>query len=114
MLIRRPLGAVKQPRDGGEEQVALLAFAGDLPAHLGAERFRHTAQPGAYYRMADLVGWNAPTGAREAAWLEVELARDAPRRTLFNGKYCLATNDPNFGNAAFRASLEQRLRDAVK
>jgi hypothetical protein len=88
--------------------------AAKLSMGLIDEGFRHTAQPGAYYRMADLVGWNTSSGAREAAWLEVELTRDAPRRTLFNGKYCLATNDPNFGNAVFRASLEQRLRDAVK
>jgi len=78
------------------------------------EGFRHTAQPGAYYRMADLIGWNAPSGAREAAWLEVELTRDAPTRTFFKGKYCLATNDPHLGDAAFRASLERRLRDSVK
>jgi len=78
------------------------------------EGFRHTAQPGAYYRMADLVGWNDPSGAREAAWLEVELSRDAPTRTIFNGKYCIATNDPHFGDAAFRASIERRLRDSLK
>jgi hypothetical protein len=78
------------------------------------EGFRHTAQPRAYYRMADLVGWNEPSGAREAAWLEVELTRDAPMRTIFKGRYCLDTNEPHFGDAAFRASLERRLRDSVK
>ena len=50
------------------------------------EGFRHVAQPGAYYRMADLVGWYEASGAREAVWMEVELARSGSHHTKFQGR----------------------------
>jgi hypothetical protein len=78
------------------------------------EGFRHTAQPGSYYRLADLVRWNEPGGRREAAWLEVELSRDGANRTRFQGTYCLSPGDPHYADQPFRASLERRLRDSVK
>ncbi len=78
------------------------------------EGFRHTAQPGAYYRLADLVGWQDAGQAREAAWLEVELSRDGPTRTRFVGRYCLPTSDPHYSDGAFRASLERRLRNSAR
>lgn len=78
------------------------------------EGFRHTAQPGAYYRLADLVGWQDAGPAREAAWLEVELSRDGPARARFVGRYCLSASDPHYRDGAFRASLERRLRDSAR
>ena len=78
------------------------------------EGFRHTAQPGAYYRLADLVGWQEAGQARQAAWLEVELSRDGPARTLYVGRYCLSASDPHYRDVAFRTSLERRLRNSVK
>lgn len=78
------------------------------------EGFRHTAQPGSYYRLADLVGWQEAGGAREAAWLEVELSRDGPARTGFVGRYCLSASDPHYRDGAFRASIERRLRNSAR
>lgn len=88
-------------------------FAEHHSAGLIDEGFRHTAQPGAYYRLADLVGWQDAGQAREAAWLEVELSRDGSTRTRFVGRYCLSASDPRYGDGAFRASLEQRLRNSA-
>ncbi|CAG0946134.1 hypothetical protein GPROT2_03584 [Gammaproteobacteria bacterium] len=78
------------------------------------EGFRHTAQPGSYYRMADLVGWQEPGRSREVAWLEVELIRNGPSRTNFTGTHCVSRNDPEYGDVAFRASVERRLRESVR
>lgn len=89
-------------------------FAEAYSMGLMDEGFRHTAQAGSYYRMADLVGWQEPGRSREAAWLEVELIRDGPSRTSFTGKHCASKNDPEYGDAAFRASVERRLRESVK
>jgi len=89
-------------------------FAEQYSSGLMDEGFRHTAQPGAYYRLADLVGWNGPGGAREAAWLEVELSREGAARTRFVGAYCLSPADPRYLDSSFRAALERRLRDSVK
>lgn len=89
-------------------------FAEHHSSGLIDEGFRHTAQPGAYYRMADLVGWQDAGQAREVAWLEVELSRDGPARTKFMGKYCLSSSDRHYRDGAFRASLERRLRNSVK
>jgi hypothetical protein len=89
-------------------------FAERQSAGLIDEGFRHTAQPGAYYRLADLVGWQNVGQAREAAWLEVELSRDGSTRTRFVGRYCLSTSDPHYRDDAFRASLERRLRDSAR
>ena len=88
-------------------------FAEQYSSGLIDEGFRHTAQPGSYYRLADLVGWQEPGGTRDAAWLEIELSRDGPARTRFIGSYCLA-EDQRSGDPAYRASIERRLRDAVK
>jgi len=89
-------------------------FAEQYSSGMLDEGFRHTAQPGAYYRLADLVGWSGTNGAREAAWLDVELSRDGATRTRFVGKYCLSSTDPRYADGPFRASLERRLRDSVK
>lgn len=89
-------------------------FAEQRSSGLIDEGFRHTAQPGSYYRLADLVGWQDAGQAREAAWLEVELSRDGPARTRFVGKYCLSASDPHYRDGAFRASLERRLRDSAR
>jgi len=89
-------------------------FADQYSSGLMDEGFRHTAQPGSYYRLADLVGWQEPGGAREAAWLELELSRDGAARTRFVGTYCLSAADPRYLDKSFRASLERRLRDSVK
>ena len=89
-------------------------FAEHYSTGLIDEGFRHTAQPGAYYRMADLVGWQDAGQAREAAWLEVELSRDGPTRTRFVGRYCLPASDPHYSDGAFRASLERRLRNSAR
>jgi hypothetical protein len=89
-------------------------FAEHYSTGLIDEGFRHTAQPGAYYRMADLVGWQDAGQAREAAWLEVELSRDGPTRTRFSGRYCLPVSDPHYSDGAFRASLERRLRNSAR
>ena len=53
-------------------------------------------------------------GAREAAWLEVELSREGAARTRFVGAYCLSPADPHYLDSSFRAALERRLRDSVK
>ena len=89
-------------------------FADHYSTGLIDEGFRHTAQPGAYYRMADLVGWQDAGQAREAAWLEVELSRDGTTRTRFVGRYCLPAFDPHYSDGAFRASLERRLRNSAR
>ena len=89
-------------------------FAEHYSTGLIDEGFRHTAQPGAYYRLADLVGWQDTGQAREAAWLEVELSRDGPTRTRFVGRYCLPASDPHYSDGAFRASLERRLRNSAR
>lgn len=89
-------------------------FAQAHSMELMDEGFRHTAQPGSYYRMADLVGWQDPGRSREVAWLEVELIRNGPSRTDFMGTHCVSRNDPEYGDAAFRASVERRLRESVK
>lgn len=89
-------------------------FAEHYSTGLIDEGFRHTAQPGAYYRMADLVGWQDAGQAREAAWLEVELSRDGTTRTRFVGRYCLPAFDPHYSDGAFRASLERRLRNSAR
>lgn len=89
-------------------------FADHYSTGLIDEGFRHTAQPGAYYRMADLVGWQDAGQAREAAWLEVELSRDGTTRTRFVGRYCLPASDPHYSDGAFRASLERRLRNSAR
>lgn len=89
-------------------------FAEHHSSGLIDEGFQHTAQPGAYYRLADLVGWQNAGQAREAAWLEVELSRDGPTRTRFVGRYCLSAADPHYRDRLFRASLERRLRDSAR
>jgi hypothetical protein len=89
-------------------------FADQYSSGLMDEGFRHTAQPGSYYRLADLVGWQGSGGAREAAWLEIELSREGASRTRFVGTYCLSSADPHYLDSSFRAALERRLRDSVK
>lgn len=71
-------------------------FAEHHSSGLIDEGFRHTARPGAYYRLADLVGWQGAGQTREAAWLEVELSADGPARTRFVGRYCLSVSDPHY------------------
>lgn len=89
-------------------------FAEHHSSGLIDEGFRHTAQLGAYYRLADLVGWQDAGHARKAAWLEVELSRDGPAQTRFVGRYCLSAADRHDRDGAFRASLERRLRDSAR
>lgn len=73
------------------------------------EGFRHTAQSGAYYGIADRI-----LVAGDSVWLAMELVRDGPRRTLVSGKYCVDTRHPLHGDRQFHSQIDRSLRAALR
>jgi hypothetical protein len=67
-------------------------FAEQYSSGLMDEGFRHTAQSGAYYRLADLVGWNGPgalarlPGSRSNRAEKALFAPGSSERTAFRGQ----------------------------
>jgi hypothetical protein len=49
------------------------------------------------------------SGAREAVWMDVDLARSGSHHTNFRGRYCLGPNEPHFNDAKFYSKVEHRM-----
>ena len=82
--------------------------------HWTSDGFRHNARPGAFYEMADLVGFNDGQGSRRVVWMEIQLSREGSAQTHTAAKYCVNGKDPKVGDAQFYPYAENLIRGTMK
>lgn len=75
--------------------------------------FRHVAQPGVYYRLADRATLSAPGEPPRAAFTTLELMREAPARTRVRLGWCLGPRQPRAADPAYHVEIEQTFRAAL-
>jgi hypothetical protein len=74
------------------------------------DNFRHTAQPGALYRMTD-YNTVALDGRKVSAWTSMELWRESAQQTAVKVNYCASRTD---GSEATKTALNKAYRGAFK
>jgi hypothetical protein len=74
--------------------------------------FKHEAQPGAYYKMADWVGITY-SGKEKGIWLDTQLAKDGPSKTRLKATYCISERDPSFSDPQFSPYIEKLIHNSV-
>ena len=90
-----------------------LAERGGSYSRVSDSGFRYTAQPGAYYKMADYVRFTDPVGAPAATWMTMEIVKDGPSRSKIKSGHCEAPRDPGYNDPRYDEMVTRTMREAV-
>jgi hypothetical protein len=82
--------------------------------HMTDPAFKHTARPGAFYEMADLVGFNDTHGVHRVVWINMQLSKEGPTHTRATTHYCVPARDAMLNDAQFYPSTEEMIRTTMK